>query len=479
MKTKDYAPHSQGREVAMDFNDSSNLRISLSTRNHEASLNSSAPDALTYLPTPPTSPNPAAQHLEGWFAYPPRPLPALEEAPIKESPGALRDLERFTDQHMKRSAALRKWTEEVKKTREALSVDRLCRKIALLRELHQISVEGSDVATRAAAQVKAREIKQLPILSKEDDAFVNFESTQNHASALHRAQQTFETYRRKASRGLSRVESLLGSDGSDPAKYGLSKDVHIYYLGSPLQLYNIPFDQAVAAGLEDVGVIPNPLLQSLSITPQPGSLQALLHIPGTYPPAVWSPLKNSNIPDWFASYKLRLPGEDLETGWKNLLNSIGELETAIRQMDAQETPKKPKWDKEWHEPNSKWPYPHRRKHGGWWKCRAGPDAPRAEALCTLCHEEKSAPEDTVQTSEPRAQLKAIMDAVEEAMGEVAKRDKGAAMEDLRPADEVEEVLPMGDLHITTYTPEAAGQHVYRREGYSLLRGVEEVDDIQY
>ncbi|KAI1409353.1 hypothetical protein F5Y13DRAFT_170241 [Hypoxylon sp. FL1857] len=422
-------------------------------RNHDTPPTRSVTGAPYYVPTPPSSPNPAAQHLDGWFAYPPKPIPDIEQVHFKRAPKGLRDVEEFTNEFMEQSAAFREWMGEIKESRESLGRELRDRKMSYLKECRRISVEGPGVASRAAAQVRAREIEKLATLTKEDvekdrvllaelhrtyDAFVNLESTQNHASARRRAEVMLESQRQQRPRELSRVERMFGSDGSRPDDQTLSKDTHIYFLGSPLKLYNIPFDQAVATGIEKIGTSATPQLQPLSTTPQSKSPQELV-LPGTYIPAE-PPInltQDPNIPDWFALYRLRTPGEDLETGWKKLLNSIVNLEYTIEERDEQKTPEKPKWDKKWHEPSPLWPYPHRREHGGWWKCRSGLNAPTAEALCILCHKDdfSSRPRNTAQKPDPKEKLKTIMDAVTEAMGVVAKRDKDAAMAMLRAAAE--------------------------------------------
>jgi len=53
------------------------------------------------------------------------------------------------------------------------------------------------------------------------------------------------------------------------------------------------------------------------------------------------------------------------------------------QSRSQQQAKKPA--KQWHNPNSGWPYRHWRKSGGWWVCRTGPEATIAERGCPLCN----------------------------------------------------------------------------------------------
>ncbi|KAI0152280.1 hypothetical protein F4776DRAFT_21686 [Hypoxylon sp. NC0597] len=481
MEAKGDVLHGPDPDAAMVLDDSSDVRISILMRNHDATPTRSAPNAPCYVPTTPSSPNPATRPLARWVAYPPQSAPDFDEVRSERPVGELPNIEDFTYQHIEQSTALREWMEQLKENRESLGSERRGRKMDRLREYWQLSVEGPDVASRATAHFRAQHISRLAIYKKDDiekdrellselhrtyDAFLSVEKAESHISARRRAAEILESRRQQQPRELSRTERLLGSDGSVPVDDGLSRDVQLYFLGSPLQLRSIPFNDAVAAGIEGVRVSPIPLYQALS--------EAVL-IPGARPLAVPTPNQPRNIivPDWFALFTMRDAEEDLETGWKNLLNSIGDLENAIKHNDAQGTSEKPKWDKEWHEPDPSWPYPHRRKHGGWWKCRSGRDAPRAEASCMLCHRNEPTPPDTPQTSDPREQLKTIMDAVDEAMREVAKRDKAAVM--LREENTGVGLLRMEDLHISER--EAAGEHGYEREGReNLLQDTEESDD---
>ncbi|OTA63816.1 hypothetical protein K449DRAFT_34286 [Hypoxylon sp. EC38] len=485
MEAKGDVLHGPNTGVTMDLDDTSNIRISISMRNHDAPPTRTALNAPYYAPTPPSSRNP----LAGWVAYPPQPAPDFEDVSSKRPLGEMPDIELFTYRHVEQSTALREWMEQLKEARESLGSERRDRKMERLREYWKISVEAPDVASRAAAQFRARQISRLAIHRQDDiekdrellsellrtyEAFLSVEKAESYISARRRASEILASRHQQQPqpRELSRTERLLGSDGSAPLDHGLSTDVQLYFVGSPLQLYKIPFADAVAAGIEDVGISPLPLSQVLP--------QAVVPLPGAHSPPV-RPVSNQPrnlmVPDWFAFYKMRDAEEDPETGWKNLLNSIGNLENTIKQNDASE---RPKWDKEWHEPHPSWPYEHRRKHGGWWKCRSGRDAPRVEAWCMLCHkDEPSTLDNTAQTSDPKEQLKTIMDAIDEAMREVAKRDKVAVS--LREEEENTGVgllpSPMEDLHISAREDTGEERGYHQREGRdSLVQGTVESDD---
>ncbi|KAH7384880.1 hypothetical protein BKA64DRAFT_759634 [Cadophora sp. MPI-SDFR-AT-0126] len=99
------------------------------------------------------------------------------------------------------------------------------------------------------------------------------------------------------------------------------------------------------------------------------------------PPGSYLSLKErdrcgSYLPDWF-------PAEDFEFPWEaftDLNNEIHRLENLERGYTT--LPKV--WDKVHHEEHPVWKTLGHRG-GGWWRCRSGPQAPRAEQNCQECH----------------------------------------------------------------------------------------------
>ncbi|KAK0102110.1 hypothetical protein ONS95_001088 [Cadophora gregata] len=82
------------------------------------------------------------------------------------------------------------------------------------------------------------------------------------------------------------------------------------------------------------------------------------------------------LPDWF-------PAENFEFPWvtfTDLNNEIHRLESLERGYTT--LPKV--WDKVHHEEHPVWKALGHRG-GGWWRCRTGPNAPRAERNCQECH----------------------------------------------------------------------------------------------
>lgn len=94
------------------------------------------------------------------------------------------------------------------------------------------------------------------------------------------------------------------------------------------------------------------------------------------------------IPDWFydldKSGRVALRSADFEDRYRELLNKMYRLLTEIDD-EKHGHGKKKKFDKNWHEADPGWPHPQHQKYGGWFKCRSGPEATKAELNCTQCH----------------------------------------------------------------------------------------------
>lgn len=93
----------------------------------------------------------------------------------------------------------------------------------------------------------------------------------------------------------------------------------------------------------------------------------------------------SYLPDWFPSEDYG-PGEAW-TAFNELNNQILRLESLER---GDRTIPKP-WDKVYHDDHPVWRSLGYGSAGGggWWRCRRGPEAPKAEQKCYDCHENKA------------------------------------------------------------------------------------------
>ncbi|KAI9651173.1 hypothetical protein NHQ30_001210 [Ciborinia camelliae] len=87
------------------------------------------------------------------------------------------------------------------------------------------------------------------------------------------------------------------------------------------------------------------------------------------------------LPEWFST-------EGVDKPWANFMQMVNHwvLLSEIEQgYTHKENPERPIWNLEYHDTHSKWKQIGRsRGRGGWWKCRKGPDATRAERSCRVC-----------------------------------------------------------------------------------------------
>lgn len=131
------------------------------------------------------------------------------------------------------------------------------------------------------------------------------------------------------------------------------------------------------------------------------------------------------VPDWFPVFDnlniIRLMCTTPSSRFIELVNNLSRLQETVKAAEEEE--RKPKWDKEWHEPRSGWSTRVQRQNGGWWKCRSGPDAPRIERTCRMC---RNAERRSETQSSPRGihqeKLDLLVEAIDQAMKEVGQRD---------------------------------------------------------
>ncbi|XDG09626.1 hypothetical protein ABKA04_009241 [Annulohypoxylon sp. FPYF3050] len=390
---------------------------------------------------------------DGWQKFPPPPVPRLDLDDFESATGKeLRDVEEFTDQHIQRSVAVREAMEQAWTKAKEIEYE---------RELNEDLNEERDMngsGTFQQDQVLLTEMERIY------DSFTSFEGCEEHAALRRRYSETLKNRSKLPAQTASKVKLLLGGDGKLPND-DLPQSSQLYFLGSPPKMYIIPFDKAVAAGLEDVNGskrTTSSLPNSLQTQSPQSCLPSAPFLPG---PPLSQPI-NENIPEWFSHLKIPVRGRGLQTRWANFLELFSTLDKG-RKIEE-----KPKWDKVWHEPDPKWQFEFRRKSGGWWRCRSGPDAPKVEAECRPC---RKASEPSTQSPSLEERYREIMDAINEAMGEVAEKDKAAALETLRHQHQEDKTtkykLWLEDQQETRQKmPKKMAYH--RTQGYSLLRGYE-------
>ncbi|KAI1461469.1 hypothetical protein F4805DRAFT_283929 [Annulohypoxylon moriforme] len=447
-------------EFAIDLDESSNGRCKISTRRYRAPPTRTKPDLSYYIPTRdivlrPRSPINDESILDGWQTFPPPPVPRLDLDDVKIASGkGLRDVEEFMDEQIKRSTALRDAMEQ------ALT---RAKEIEHERDSNEDNKDGDKdaITTTQEDWVLLAEMRRMYY------TFTSFEGCENHATIRRHYSEFLKHQSQQPPRTPSKMELLLGSDGSS-TKTKLPQSSQLYFVGSPSKMYILPFDKAVAAGLEDVDGS-KPALPSLPSALQVEPSQSGLCLPAApflFGPSPGKPNK-VNIPEWFPFLKLPVQGDDPQSRWTNFLNTFSAFEKAIQLKDD-----KPKWDKTWHEPSPKWQYQFRREKGGWWKCRSGPDAPKVEAECRLCHKATKLSKQSINLEE---RYKEMVDAVNEAMSKVAEKDKVAALEMLHQPDQQIETSKYRmwveeQRENKQKMPLKTAYH--RTQGYNLLRGYE-------
>ncbi|KAI1099908.1 hypothetical protein F4804DRAFT_65893 [Jackrogersella minutella] len=511
METGEDAPSKRLPAIAIDTDGGAKGEINISLdKYYDAPSSAGLPPAeLYYFSAAPfqdltiiyRTPCPTSQRITGWHAFPPRPLPRLDLVEPKRATGkGLLDVEEFIDGHIKRSTALQEAMHQVKECRISLRGQASNDPHGLLEPLENRQLgsdEAPDVSTQPSTRTKTEKVSLAVPPDNEEDAekdqlllaemqrmfcaFTSIEHCENHASACHRASENLEREQQLPPRTPSKAELLFGSDGSSPEP-GLPTDSQLYFVGSPMKACMMPFDKAVEAGLENLGGKKprSPSIPSTLEVASPSSQTSLPAAPFLFKPPPGPPNNNDLIPEWFPLLKIPVEGCDLASRWKTFLAYLITLE-----KKAKEDEKKPKWDKMWHDADPKWPQPHRAKKGGWWKCRSGPGAPKAEAQCYLCHAGLSQRRRARQQEDPEnaeEKYKEMMDAIDEAMKQVAEKDKAAALEMLRRRDQnpdTEDQLWLEDTQKSNRA--SAEKKVYQRSrNYSLLRGYEwPADDVTH
>ncbi|KAI0848094.1 hypothetical protein F5Y00DRAFT_98229 [Daldinia vernicosa] len=387
----------------------------------------------------PSGDTPSSLHLSNssglraaeWRAFPPEDVPRFDLANSTTlSEEKLPDIERLTNKHITQSITFRKWLGQKNKELDALG------------SMEQPHENSKDEISADHTLTNAEQRK--PVIRGIRQYFVDTKAIE---AARRQASETLQHQRRLP---LTATKCLLGSDGSSSNDARLTKEKHLYMVGSPPDLVRLPFDQAVDAGLEvahphERYALPDP--PGTLRTPPPPPQASTSGAPSSTVPSTTR--RSLNIPEWFEHFKIPLRGKNREARWNNLMNHIYLLETEIRLSSNDEASEKTPWDKKWHDPNDKWPFEHQQKHGGWWKCRSGPDAPEAEKNCRYCHyqtvspnpiesakqtessKQTESPKQTAPTRSAKEKLDLIQSAIDEAMAIVGEKDKAIALKMLR------------------------------------------------
>ncbi|KAI1744164.1 hypothetical protein F4680DRAFT_283970 [Xylaria scruposa] len=354
-----------------------------------------------------------------WYSYPPiLPTKFETKTPINYIKHELFDP---TDVFLQQSSAFQSWIN--KQNAERIQLRHCPAYENLVNELHKyqyIADHGQTPAVRAdarqtilrieAAQIEERKkfsAAELQYIRDIEKAWMSFVSIDSHEWAISKQSQMSTPLQVKPERTLSKVERLLGSDGSS--------------LGTPSQnqLYGGVCVDSMDLGGRGAKVTAPNLYEKL---PPPVDIS-------TWPEKPYEVL----IPDWFpvaeAHGIIDMKGVTVEERFKNLLNYIFQLELEKSQQeyhkkhpDEEGIVKNHNWNKRWHQPNSGWRHEHQKEKGGWWKCRKGPAGTDAENNCKLCQDIE------ISDPTPPAQvLNRLMDDIREAMAIVGRNDKNEVL----------------------------------------------------
>ncbi|KAI1306845.1 hypothetical protein F5Y03DRAFT_405799 [Xylaria venustula] len=380
-----------------------------------------APSPTTSSPPPRpidiNSPDIFESHYPRWHCYP-HVLPTRFDNKSCPSPLKGSSLDP-TDRFLQQSSAFQAWVD--KKNAERIQLRRKPAYTSLIQQLHchQYVVEhNSNPSTRTKSIIQIAEIKkamaeerkkfapaELQFIREIEKGWAAFVSIDDNEQSMARERHSSAIPEAEPQISLSKVERLLGSDGS------------CHSISSWTQrCQSIPCKvSCVETGVEFMD------LRGEATTPWPDKPYKIL------------------IPDWFHAAalqgKLKIDGRTTEECYINLLNYISQLELdKSKAKYEEEHPEEvifsiANWDKNWHLPDPGWRYEKHRRMGGWWKCPRGPGALPAENKCTLCSKDKVPKSKLRPEPIPAAQLlDQVMKYIQEAMAVVAESDKKIVLE---------------------------------------------------
>ncbi|KAJ8126143.1 hypothetical protein O1611_g7494 [Lasiodiplodia mahajangana] len=328
--------------------------------------------------------------------------------------------EDVTYRYLRQSAAFQDWMNKKNadrvELRYNLHYDEL---VSRLRKFRFLANHGPAPPVRADAKyfiprlerVMEQERKkfsaaELQYIREIEKGWVSFVSLEKYEEVASRRRNMSERARLKSKRPLSKVECLLGSDGSTFDTPALTQACSTLAQPTP---YMIPYGYMEGSR-------------------GPNGPRELLAPTNGVSPSLGNPYEIL-VPDWFpvaeAQGHIHVVGDTIEERFTSLLNYIYQLEFSKSQHeykkkhpDEEGAVKDESWDKNWHEPNSGWPYEHHRREGGWWKCRKGLRATDAENNCRYCSDAE-----VEEPTSPTQLYDDVMQYIEEAMAVVAGNDR--------------------------------------------------------
>ncbi|KAI1817956.1 hypothetical protein GGS20DRAFT_424677 [Poronia punctata] len=360
-------------------------------------------------------------HYPTWHSYPPIHPKKFEEpkscTPVDDNGPA-----DSTATFLRQSVAFQQWLECKKAELTHLGRGPAYEELfQAIQEYERLATQGTSPPIQAKAEQTMSKIKaemariREQTFAEERQHFQDMEnevvssgslrSLRSHEQEASRQRHMSPIPRSEPKQSLSRVESLLGSDGSSPTVFHWGRQPPV------------PADatKPSSAAPEDA---------STKGAENPPSLTAMANT-FTKAPEPYAIL----VPDWFpvaeARGSFQIIGATVQDRYKSLCNYIYDLERAKEQHEYHK--KHPEeegvlrdhnWDKNIHPPNPGWPREYQRRHGGLWKCRKGRTASKAEKNCKLCKDEPRR-----EMSDPATAFNEVMEQINQAMKIVAENDK--------------------------------------------------------
>ncbi|KAI0971356.1 hypothetical protein F4678DRAFT_81212 [Xylaria arbuscula] len=396
------------------------------------------PSSTTSSPPPRpidiTSPNIFESHYPRWHSYP-HLLPTRFDNKSCPSPLKGSSLDP-TGKFLQQSSAFQAWVD--KKNVERIQLRHTPAYANLMQQLqyHQdIAEHNPNPKVRANAIVQTVEIKkamaeerkkiapaELQCIREIEKGWAAFVSMDDYEQSMARQRHLSTIPQAEPKSSLSKVERLLGSDGSCLSISSWTQ--RCQSIPRKVSCEETGVESMDLGNQNSQRLPPNPTdklqMAGEGITPWPNNPYEIL------------------IPDWFhvvtVQGKLKMEGRTTEECYISLLNVISQLE--LEKSQAKYNEEHPgvivadvNWDKNWHLPDPGWRYEKHRRMGGWWKCPKGPKALPAENKCTICSN------DEVPESKPEPEpiataqlLDQVMKYIGEAMAVVAENDKKKVLE---------------------------------------------------
>ncbi|KAI0430176.1 hypothetical protein F5Y09DRAFT_239516 [Xylaria sp. FL1042] len=422
-----------GYAVSSDYSHTSQAASGSNTLPTSVSTTSLATRSPPARPIDITASSIFQPHYPRWHCYPPA-LPTTFDKNRCPSPlkGSSFDP---TDKFLQQSGAFQGWVG--KKNAERIQLRHTPTYESLVAKLHKqqhIADWDQTPAGRTDAILQAIEIKkrmakertkfaraELEYIREIEKGFMVFGSIDNYEQTIARLRHLSTVSQVEPETPLSKVERLLGSDGSCISISSWTQRCQSVAHKVICEEAGVePVDQSDGESKKPVSDSNDkPLVACQGIMPWPDKPYEIL------------------IPDWFpvaaAQGNLEMNGRTAEEKYINLIHYIGLLELDKEQEAYKEkhpddkgaTMKDFKWDKNWHGENPGWRYEKHRRMGGWWKCPKGPEALPAEKNCKVCLDDKVTEPELV----PVTQLfDDVMRHIGEAMAVVAEKDKKMVLE---------------------------------------------------